>query len=333
MYTIYPPSLDLTLAQSDAKAARFLAIKHPGELASLLKADAAKLAKFVAKPYYQVFSIPKPGGARRIIHNPHSDLKTIQQTLNMYLQCAYYQLKPPCAYGFIPRPTDEPKPRNIFTNAMTHLGSEWVLNLDLKDYFHTVTSRHLTWVFRELFGFPEALANQLLALVSYRGVLPMGAPTSPVLSNLAALPLDADLQSFANLLDALYTRFVDDMTFSLEQQPTPEVIAALRQTVEKHQFTLNETKIRLTAKKDHPEVTGLLLKEPHPDVSEHFLKRLKKDIRLYQKLTERSMMERGIFHANVLDKLRRSIAGQVQFVKFIRGRVERELKVWEWAPG
>ncbi|TAK34494.1 MAG: RNA-directed DNA polymerase [Saprospiraceae bacterium] len=333
MYDIAPPSLELTLAQMDAKAARFLAIKHPGELAGLLKADAALLAKFAAKPHYAVFSIPKPGGAKRIIHNPHPDLKTIQQSLNLYLQCAYCQLMPPCAFGFIPRPTDEPRPRNIYTNALVHFGSQWVLNLDLKDYFHTVTSRHLTWVFRELFGFPEALANQLIALASYRGVLPMGAPTSPVLSNLAALPLDQELQPFANLLDAAYTRFVDDLTFSFDTQPTPEVIAAIRQKVEKHHFILNETKIRLTAKKDNPEVTGLILKSPHPDVSGSFLKKLKKDIRLYRRLTTPGMMQRGIFHASVLDKLRRSIAGQVQFVKFIRGRVEKGLKRWEKVVG
>ncbi len=320
MYNHYQPSFELTLAQLDKKAEQFKALRHPGDLAALLKADAAQVKKFAEKPYYHQFSIPKPGGARRIIHNPNADLKVLQATLNLYLQCAYYQLKPPAAYGFIPRPTDEDRPRNIYTNAMQHHGAAWVLNLDMKDYFHTVNSRHLTWVFWELFEFPEPLSNQLIGLSTCRGVLPMGASTSPVLSNLAALPLDHDLQSLANLLDANYSRYVDDMTFSLELEPTTMVIQEIARLVEKQGFRINDAKTRTTHLSKCPEVTGLLLKQPNPDVSGSFLKNLRKDIKLLRRLTAPNMMERGIFHANMLDKLRQSITGQLNFLSFIRGK-------------
>ncbi len=320
MYNHYQPSFDLTLAQLDKKAAQFKAMRHPGDLAALLKADAAQVKKFAEKPFYHQFSIPKPGGARRIIHNPNPDLKNLQVALNLYLQCAYYQLKPPAAYGFIPRPTDEAQPRNIYTNAMQHHGADWVLNLDMKDYFHTVNSRHLTWVFRELFEFPEPLSNQLVGLTTCRGILPMGASTSPVLSNLAALPLDHDLQGLANMIDANYSRYVDDMTFSLELQPTALLIEEITLKVEKQGFRINETKTRTTHRNKHPEVTGLLLKQPNPDISDSFLKNLRKDIKLLRRLTSPHMMERGIFHANMLDKLRQSITGQLNFLAFIRGK-------------
>lgn len=331
MYNYYQPSFELTLAQVDQKAARFRAIRHPGDLAALLKADAARLKKLSDKPWYQIFSIPKPGGARRIIHNPNPELKLVQQTLNPYLQCAYYVIKPPAAYGYLPKPTDEPEPRSIYTNALRHLGANWVLNLDMKDYFHTINSRHLRWVFADLFEFPEPLTNQLTGLCACRGVLPMGASTSPVLSNLAALPLDMELQSLANILDADYTRFVDDMTFSLAEEPTPLVVQAITGIVEKQGFRINEQKTRITPREKHPEVTGLLLKQPNPDVSETFLKTLRKDLKLLQKLASPRMMERGIFHPNVIDKLRQSIGGQLNFLAFIRGKndaVYRQLAAW-----
>ncbi len=328
MYSVIPPALELTLAQLDAKAQKFRALRHPGDLAGLLKADAAQLAKFAAKPHYQVFYIPKPGGDRRTIHNPQGDLKTIQQNLNVLLQSAYYGIKPPCAYGFIPRPTDEPKPRNIYANALVHEGSEWVLNLDMKDYFHTVTSRHLRWVFAELFEFPEALAMHLIGLVTCKGVLPMGAPTSPVLSNLAALPLDAELQSIAARHNALYTRYVDDLTFSFDAEPDVFFTPLIREAVERHGFFLNDSKIRLTNRRDFPEVTGLILKPPKPDVSAKFLKKLKKDIKLYQQLISAEMMHRGIFHPSVLEKLKKSIEGQLQFLAFIRGRQDKAYLRW-----
>jgi|APTNR8051073442_1049403.scaffolds.fasta_scaffold13315_4 RNA-directed DNA polymerase len=324
MYDIIPQTLELTLIQLDSKADRFKSLKHPGELAALIKADAAQLAKFAAKPYYQVFSIPKPGGDKRILHNPHPDLKTIQQNLNLYLQAAYYVIKPPCAYGFIPRPSDEPRPRNIYTNALVHAGSGWVLNLDMKDYFHTVTTRHLKWVFSDLFNFPEPLVKQLIALFTYKGVLPMGAPTSPVLSNFAALPLDAELQSFAARHNALYTRYVDDLTFSLDTRPDMDFTESIRRTVQQCGFQLNEGKISLKPKHENPEVTGLILKTPKPDVNKKFLKHLKKDIELYLHLTSAAMLQRGLFQASFLEKLKKSITGQLQFLGFIRGKQDKE---------
>lgn len=328
MYSIIPPALELTLAQLDIKAQKFRSLRHPGDLAGLLKADAAQLAKFAAKPHYQVFYIPKPGGDRRTIHNPQGELKTIQQNLNVFLQAAYYVIKPPCAYGFIPRPTDEPRPRNIYTNALVHEGSEWVLNLDMKDYFHTVTSRHLNWIFKELFELPEALSLHLIGLCTCKGVLPMGAPTSPVLSNLAALPLDAELQGIAARYNALYTRYVDDLTFSFDAEPDILFTNVVREAVERHGFTLNESKIKLTRKRDHPEVTGLILKPPKPDVSKTFLKHLKKDIKLYRELISADMMHRGIFHPSVLEKLKKSIDGQLQFLAFIRGKQDKAYLRW-----
>lgn len=323
MYGNFHTEIDLTLAQLDQKAAKFKALKHPGDLAALLKADAAALAKLASKPHYQVFSIPKPGGDKRVIHNPVPDLKNIQQLLNLYLQAAYYGLKPACSYGFIPKPSDEPHPRNIYTNALVHAGSEWVLNLDMKDYFHTVTSRHLQWIFGKLFEFPAPLCNQLIGLTSYKGVLPMGAPTSPVLSNLAALPLDAGLQVLANKCDALYTRYVDDLTFSFDAQPEVQFTQAARQVVESQGFALNEGKIRLSFRQDEPEVTGLILKSPKPDVSPGFLKSLKKDIKLYRYLCSPDMLQRGIVNAGVLEKLQRSIRGQLAFLSFIRGKQDK----------
>lgn len=328
MYGAITTQIELTLAQLEQKAAKFRALKHPGDLAALLKTDAAVLAKLASKPHYQVFSIPKPGGAKRVIHNPNPDLKNIQQSLNLYLQATYYGLLPPCSYGFIPKPTDEPRPRNIYTNALVHAGSEWVLNLDMKDYFHTVTSKHLNWIFGTLCQFPLPLTNQLIGLCTYKGVLPMGAPTSPVLSNLAALPLDAGLQVLANRCDALYTRYVDDLTFSFDTQPTQDFTQAVRLLVEEQGFALNESKIRLSYRQDEPEVTGLILKSPKPDVSRSFLKSLKKDIKLYRQLCSPEMLQRGITNAHVLDKLKKSIQGQLAFLSFIRGKKDKAYRKW-----
>ena len=152
----------------------------------------------------------------------------------------------------------------------------------------------------------------------------MGAPTSPVLSNFAALPLDAELQSFAARHNALYTRYVDDLTFSLDTRPDMDFTESIRRMVQQCGFQLNEGKISLKQKHENPEVTGLILKTPKPDVNKKFLKHLKKDIELYLYLTSAVMLQRGLFQASFLEKLKKSITGQLQFLGFIRGKQDKE---------
>ena len=67
-------------------------------------------------------------------------------------------------------------------------------------------------------------------------------------------------------------------------------------------------------------------------MSKAFIERLKKDIKLLHKLTAPALMERGIFHPQVFEKLRQSIDGQLAFLKFIRGKKDDEyLKLVELA--
>ena len=111
----------------------------------------------------------------------------MQSVLNDYLQAVYWLQKTSSAYGFVIRPTDaRDEPRNIVTNAEQHLRKAWLLNADLEDFFHYVTADEVLRVFTEKpFEFPTDLANLLTRLTTLNGRLPMGAPTSPVLSNLA----------------------------------------------------------------------------------------------------------------------------------------------------
>ncbi len=315
---------ELRIRQLAGLSDHFQALTDPAGLGRLLGVPENTLLQLAGHPQYHSFYIPKPGGQKRFIQHPAPALKVLQQRLNRYLQAVYYGLRPDCAQGFLLCPQDDPQPRNIYTNALAHCKSEWFLNVDLQDFFHTVTLTHLRNLFRHLFFFPPALTNVLTGLTTCQGRLPMGAPTSPVLSNLVCLLPDHQLTILAEQAGAVYTRYADDMTFSFAAQPRPAFLEAVRQILLLQNFKLNEAKLRLQSRLEQPEITGLVIgRGPLPTLSKPWLRRLKEEVRMLRWLLSEAVRERGIFHAYVFDRFRQSVRGQVEFVGFVLGKDDR----------
>jgi len=63
------------------------------------------------------------------------------------------------------------------------------------------------------------------------GVLPQGAPTSPMLSNLAAVKLDKLLYDYAQSKGFVYTRYADDIALSTSVLPSCESIGKIQKEV------------------------------------------------------------------------------------------------------
>lgn len=84
--------------------------------------------KLGAKRYTE-FKIKKKSGAERSIHAPVETLKSLQKTLSFVLQCVFQPHE--AAMGFV-------KDRSIVDNAKLHVGSRYVYNIDLKDFFSSI---------------------------------------------------------------------------------------------------------------------------------------------------------------------------------------------------
>lgn len=83
----------------------------------------------LAKKRYTSFTIKKKSGAERTIYAPVKGLKPIQKTLSFILQCVYEPHR--AATGFV-------REKSIVDNAKQHIGSKYVYNIDLKDFFPSV---------------------------------------------------------------------------------------------------------------------------------------------------------------------------------------------------
>ena len=160
---------------------------------------------------YSQFNIAKGSGKVRTIMAPDRRLKIIQQMLAPLLDSIYRVRNP--VHGFVPD-------RSVKTNAQAHGRRRFVVNLDLKDFFPTITEKRVVGLLRSL-GVDKRVSEIVARLCCHMGQLPQGAPTSPVLSNMICYRLDTDLLLVAKTSRAIYTRYADDITFSSYQPPAP----------------------------------------------------------------------------------------------------------------
>lgn len=162
---------------------------------------------------YKVFSIPKRSGGERIIAQPSSELKAIQRSLIELRLAALPVHFTAMAYE---------KGRGILQNAKAHTDGSAILKLDFKSFFPSITAKdwgsycrknHQDWI--------DSKEAHILLRILFWGVgsdtpvcLSIGAPTSPLLSNLIMYELDCKIYEVCNQSDVSYTRYADDITLS-----------------------------------------------------------------------------------------------------------------------
>lgn len=211
---------------------------------------------------YKQFNIAKGSGKLREITAPDDRLKFLQRKLAPLLNQLYRVRNP--VHGFVPN-------RSVKTNAEAHGNRYFVLNLDLKDFFPSITENRIRGLLRSL-GVEPRVSDIVTRLCSFAGHLPQGAPTSPVLSNMICFRLDTELLRIAKQSRAIYTRYADDITFSSYQPPAPlfeglipavgrfapELLSqALRSTVATNGFEIHDQKAHYANRNSRRIVTGV----------------------------------------------------------------------------
>jgi retron-type reverse transcriptase len=221
--------------------------------------------------HYHRFTIPKKTGGVRLISAPHKRLKAVQHWI---LEKILEPLAlPDHAHGFVPG-------RSTVTNALPHLGAAVVVNVDLKDFFPTVTYRRVKGLFKQI-GYSEEVATVLGLVCSEPDItqaeldgityfvargprrLPQGAPTSPAITNLLCRRLDRRVAGWAKKHGFIYTRYADDLTVSSKDKAAPvgRMLAFLRKLVVTEGFAIHPDKVRVVRRGRRQEVTGVVVNE------------------------------------------------------------------------
>lgn len=226
-------------------------------LAYYLGCYSTKLKGIVAnvESHYKTYEIRKKSGGNRKIEAPDKMLKEVQRWIYVNILCRDRSL-PACVHGFVPTIGKEGKVRSILTNALPHSGHDWLINLDLKNFFHTVTLDMVKAYFNSL-GYEDEVAKTLTALCTLKYRLPQGAPTSPMLSNLIAAKMDAEMMAYCRERGIIYTRYADDLTFSANNNVKIPDVKELYDIIFKNGFVVNRQKTKIRYRGCKKDVTGL----------------------------------------------------------------------------
>ena len=221
--------------------------------------------------HYRRFEIPKKTGGTRLISAPMPRLKRAQRWVldQVLAQVSVHD----AAHGFVPS-------RSIVSNATTHVGRAVVVNLDLRDFFPTLSFRRVYGLFASLGYSPES--GTILSLLctepeveqiqldgrrwfvhASERHLPQGSPCSPALTNLVCRRLDRRLSGLAAHLGFFYTRYADDLTFSSAdgKANVGRLLRLVQRIVVDEQFVIHPDKTRVMRRGGRQEVTGLVVND------------------------------------------------------------------------
>ena len=230
----------------------------------------------------KTFRLRKKHGGYREITAPKGGLRGILNALNILLQT--YDEPTPWAYGFVCG-------RSVVDNARPHVGKRYILNLDLKDFFPTITRQQVAdCLTAEPFGFSSLAAKLVSGLATVRTknneeVLAQGFATSPTLSNFICREMDKEIASIATAQGITFTRYADDLTFSSDAdilRPQGELVQQVKAIVERYGFRLNEEKTHLQRRGRRQEVTGLMVTEK-VNVSRRYVREIRSLLYIWER--------------------------------------------------
>lgn len=240
---------------------------------------------------YRQFKIKKKSGGFRQITAPRNrSFMFMLDCLNEVLKAVYT----PSQYvmGFT-------EGRSVVTNAAMHKGANYVFNIDLKDFFPSIEQPRV-WKRLQLqpFNFPVPVASAIAGLCSMKEtrempdgtkkdfyVLPQGAPTSPIITNMICDKLDHRLGGLARRFGLNYTRYADDITFSSMHnvfQENSDFRKELVRIISDQRFVINDKKTRLQKRGSRQEITGIIISD-RLNVSQKYVRDIRNILYMWEK--------------------------------------------------
>ena len=194
--------------------------------------------------------------------------------------------------------------RSNISNAKPHQGNKYQFTTDLQNYYPGIKHTQIFDTFLKI-GYSNHYSSILTKLTSWKYELPQGTPTSTHISNLVFLETDFKLIDLCNKNNIVYTRYVDDLTFS-SPNCFKHLLNEILQIVIDGGFQISYRKTKYAGNQN---ITGIDVYNNFIDAPENILKKVKEEntqtsefkpysnyLNNIRKTNKRSRVGKGDFH-------------------------------------
>lgn len=185
-------------------------------------------------------TVIRKNGKIRILHIPDEKMKKVQQNINKIFQSNL----PKPAYihmGY--------KNCKVLNVIKAHQNSRKIIVLDVKNFYGSVSTEKVFSFLTSVCGLNNDTASIILKLVTYKNVLPIGIPTSNIVSFWACKDVFDEIHDYCANLGYNMTLYADDIVISGDIKNPPQIISKVQKIISKAGFTLNYRKMKIYGKK------------------------------------------------------------------------------------
>lgn len=297
------------IVQKNAQLQPVFTLRH---LAYLTDCDYGLLRAIIGRATqdpYRVFRIhkrPRQDGQNRYrtICAPAPQLLAVQRWLatNILNHAGLYIH--PASKAFAPNCT-------LMEAAKPHCGAKWLIKVDVQNFFESISEIAAYRAFRRL-GYQALMSFEFARLCTRLGGwtkrrshqqwrrnpwlryeidaynhsqgrighLPQGAPSSPMLANIAMFATDDELNALALMFRLNYSRYADDLVFSttdpaFTRKQAASVVGSVYRILGKYGFSPNTSKTQIVPPRARKIVLGLLVDETYPRLPREFKEKMR----------------------------------------------------------
>lgn len=285
-------------------------------LAKVLMRDYAEIKSLwlAAEDYYSSYGVGKKDGDKRVINYSKSTLKSVQKRILKLLRN-------------VRRPEwlmSGERGKSYVTNGRAHLNSDYLLTMDVKKFYDNCQREYVYRFFVDTMHISRDVAWMLANIVTFKGGIPTGCPTSQMLAYYAYQEMFAHINHIAQQHNCVFTLYVDDMTFSSIVPFDPKRLTqSVQMELRKFGHRLKYEKVKYYRKGVHKLVTGVVISKDHT---------LQVPNRLRNKIYEQAMDVKKLMATpgKLQDveslKILRSLKGRVQSAQNVEQVIFPEVK-------
>ena len=253
------------------------------ELCLILGTPEAELRYLMRKRkqlYRRSLTTKRSGGIRELLV-PSYKLRLVQRKVVDSILLPSFSNLPKCVMGGRSGISNR-------DNAFAHINSEAMARFDFSNFFTSIDSKKVFYVFHHDLDFDVKAARLLTSITTinpYNGkldFLPQGSPTSPILATLAIKKLIMELDDLCRKYDLVFTVWIDDITISGNEVDLRRAYKPIVALLRRSRIPLNTRKTTGVIKPGSAHkfmVSGININQGHLSIPRNLRNKIKSDLR------------------------------------------------------